>query len=162
MIEGAIEPEVYCRKNRGGGGSKQTKTNRKRRRVSSLADREATPRGAAAASDARVAAFGTAFNTFDVAGFGLVQEAGRGDAHGTAAGSGSTGTAGSSGTSDTVTSVRSRGRWKNRLRLLQLLLLHSHSNFFVLQQAHGGALGGAGPPPAAQQQWKFFFLTWFF
>lgn len=97
---------------------------------SSFAD--TTQRGAAtAASTVRV----NAFVTFDIVGFGLIQEAGRRDAHVAAAGFGSTGTAGSSGTSDTVTSVRSRGGWKNLLLLLQLLLLHSHSNFFVLQAA---------------------------
>lgn len=64
------------------------------------------------------------------------------------------GTAGSSGTSESVTSVRSRGEWKNRLRLLRLflqllLLLHSQSNFCP----PGGSWrssGRAGPPPAAQ------------
>lgn len=61
------------------------------------------------------------------------------------------GTAGSSGTSESVTSVRSRGEWKNRLRLLRLflqllLLLHSQSNFCP----PGGSWRSSGPPPAAQ------------
>lgn len=54
--------------------------------------------------------FGVAgFVTFDVVRFGLIQQTGRGDPHGAAAGTGSTGRVQSSGT-DTVTSICSGGR----------------------------------------------------
>lgn len=129
MIEEATELGVYCSK-KGKNAKKTKQKNKTRRRVFLFRGHDPAQHGAAAASTVRV----NAFVTFDIVGFGLIQEAGRRDAHVAAAGFGSTGTAGSPGTSDTVTSVRTRGGWKNLL-LLQLLLLHSHSNFFVLQEA---------------------------